>query len=673
MKNKIVPFLVFACFCAISNAQTKTPAYVDRVFDEIPLGQIKPSGWLKDQLLVMSHNSTGHIDETYKKIQDDNGWLGGKGDGWEETPYWLDGAVPLAYQIDDKALKEKVLKYINWTIDNQRPSGYFGPITKWERETGNKVDVQNSDKGEDWWPKMVMLKVIQQYYTATNDKRVLPFMTKFFDYQMKTLDKSPIGKWTDWSASRGSENIQIVQWLYTINKDKNLLALAEKIKQQSFEWSKWLGNRDWVIAAAVNPNGEHWMRRHGVNVAMALKEPAENYLRTGDSTYLKNLKTGFNDLMTLHGLPNGIFSADEDLHGNAPTQGTELCAIVEAMYSLEDIIGITGETSYMDALERATFNAMPSQTTDSYNEKQYFQMANQIEIQRGVYAFSLPFDRQMNNVLGARSGYTCCYANMHQGWTKFTQHLWYRNKNNGIAALIYSPNVLSTTVGTQNEKITITENTQYPFNENIDFQMEMKKAVQFPFQLRIPSWCTNAEIFINNQKVDFTAKDGIVTLDRKWNNKDKLTLKLPMKVNASSWADNSKVIERGPLVYALKMNENWSKDTQKEEGEYFTLSSTSNWNYGLLEESVKNLDKDVEVKQLGLKENFKWNLANAPIELSIKSKQIPDWKAVNGLAYLPVSGRDGVYKGNVNNVQETITLVPIGFTKLRIVAFPLVK
>ncbi len=50
----------------------------------------------------------------------------------------------------------------------------------------------------------------------------------------------------------------------------------------------------------------------------------------------------------------GIFSADEDLHGNDPTQGTELCAIVEAQYSLEEIIGITGDPYYMEALEKMT-------------------------------------------------------------------------------------------------------------------------------------------------------------------------------------------------------------------------------------------------------------------------------------------------------------------------------
>src|SRR3546814_4757980 len=87
----------------------------------------------------------------------------------------------------------------------------------------------------------------------------------------------------------------------------------------------------------------------------------------------------FTDLMTLHGLPMGIFSGDEDLHGNAPTQGIELCSITESMFSLEKIIAVTGDVRYMDALERMTFNALPTQTTDDYNMKQYFQVANQVQ------------------------------------------------------------------------------------------------------------------------------------------------------------------------------------------------------------------------------------------------------------------------------------------------------
>ena len=66
-----------------------------------------------------------------------------------------------------------------------------------------------------------------------------------------------------------------------------------------------------MINAATYQNDKEWMSRHGVNVGMGLKDPAVNYQRTKDEKYLKDLKTGFNDLMTLHGLPMGIYSADE--------------------------------------------------------------------------------------------------------------------------------------------------------------------------------------------------------------------------------------------------------------------------------------------------------------------------------------------------------------------------
>jgi len=157
----------------------------------------------------------------------------------------------------------------------------------------------------------------------------------------------------------------LIQWLYNMNKDSSLLPLASLIESQSFAWSEWLGNRDWVIDAATQQNDQHWMHRHAVNVAMGLKSPALNYQRTGNKEYIKSLNTGFHDLMTLHGLPMAIFSGDEDLHGNDPAQGIELCAIAESMFSLEQIIGITGDPRYMDALERMTFNALPTQTTDS--------------------------------------------------------------------------------------------------------------------------------------------------------------------------------------------------------------------------------------------------------------------------------------------------------------------
>lgn len=672
--NKLVILLSFLLVSFTRDTTTSTHVsneFVPEIYSEVPLSNVKPTGWLLNQLKIMRNGSTGHLDEMHSKIGHDNGWLGGNGDGWEETPYWLDGAVPLAYLLNDESLKKKVLTYINWTIDHQRPSGYFGPVTKTELAGGNPPDENTCETGEDWWPKMVMLKVIQQYYSATDDSRVIPFMTRYFSYQKNVLQKCPIGKWTEWSKSRGADNVMMVQWLYSKTKDPSLLELASLIESQSFPWSEWLGNRDWVMGAAAQQNHDHWMHRHAVNVGMALKSPAVNYQRTKDAKYLTALKTGWDDLMLLHGLPMGIFSGDEDLHGNDPTQGVELCAIVESMFSMEKIVSITGDVQYMDALERMTFNALPTQTTDDYNMKQYFQIANQVQVSRGVFDFSLPFDREMNNVFGLKSGYTCCTSNMHQGWTKYTHHLWYTTQDNGLAALEYGPNQLTTKINGQD--ITIKEETTYPFSDVIVFTVTSKKAVKFPFQLRIPSWCIEATISINGTVQSTEMGGKIVTLNRSWKDGDKLTLKFPMTLTTSNWGRNSRAVERGPLVYALRLGTKWEKGNEPNEGDYYSIYPLDEWNYGLAERMIKDPVQNAKIITRPVDDSFVWNVSHAPIEISVPARKIPAWKAVNCVAYQPVTDRDGLYKGKVSDVNEMITLIPYGCTKVRVVAFPVVK
>ena len=650
--------------------------FVMPVYSELPPGAVKPGGWLLHQLQIMRDGTTGHLDEVYAKVKDSNGWLGGTGDGWEETPYWLDGAVPLAWLLADKTLQDKVMKYINWTLEHQRPSGYFGPVTKAEREKSNFVEAASCATGEDWWPKMLMLKVMQQYYLASGDPRVIPFLRKYFAYQLAALKGCPLGQWTEWAVSRGTENILVAQWLYSITQDASLLELASLIESQSFAWSTWLGNRDWVIEAAAHQSRDNWMHRHGVNVGMGLKAPALNYQRTGNSKYLTDQKTGFHDLMLLHGLPMGIFSADEDLHGNNPEQGTELCALVEAMYSMEQTMAITGDIEYMDALERMAYNALPTQTTDDYNAKQYFQIANQVQVKKGVFSFTLPFDRQMTNVFGMRSGYTCCLANMHQGWTKFASHLWYTAGDGGLAALEFAPCEVTALVGQGKEKISIKEITGYPFDENIRFELGVSRPVEFSFFVRLPGWCNEAVLMLNGIELKREKGGQVIHIKRIWKNGDILVVQFPMQVKISEWGRNSRAVERGPLVYALKLDERWEKGHDEKEGDYFCVYPIGKWNYGISAQAISDPANHFEFRKTAessqLTSGFIWNLAHVPGELITTGRRIPSWQLLNDVAPIPVTDRNGLFKGAVNDSVETITLVPYGFTKVRIVAFPIV-
>src|SRR5580704_9739608 len=134
---------------------------------ELPLGSIAPHGWLREMLVRQAKGATGHLDSLYPEVMGvRNGWRGGDGDQWERGPYWLDGLLPLAYMLHDAALIAKTRPFIEWTLNSEQPDGYFGPMKDYPEERG----LQRGNC-RDWWPHMVMLKVLQQYYSATGDKR----------------------------------------------------------------------------------------------------------------------------------------------------------------------------------------------------------------------------------------------------------------------------------------------------------------------------------------------------------------------------------------------------------------------------------------------------------------------------------------------------------------------
>jgi hypothetical protein len=146
-----------------------------------------------------------------------------------------------------------------------------------------------------------------------------------------------------------------------------------------------------------------------------------------------------------------------------------------------------------------------------------------------------------------------------------------------------------------------------------------------------------------------------------------------MEVTTSNWAKNSRAVERGPLVYALKLGERWEKSNEPAEGDYYSIYPTEAWNYGLLQEAINNPKAKLQVTVQPVATPFIWNQQHAPITITAPARKIPDWKVVNGVAHQPITNRTNVYQGETGKEVETISLIPYGCTKVRIVAFPVVK
>ena len=664
MKRTILTLTTITLFTFTSfSKEVRNPHYITnqapllaQPYTALPLGAIKPKGMLLKMLELQRDGLTGHLDSIYSLVcGNNNGWLGGTGDGWERGPYWIDGLIPLAYILNDTELKAKAQKWIEWSIINQRKDGYFGPPLLPE----GYIRIPGTQQGqrEDWWPKMVMLKALQQYYTATQDERVINLMLRYFKYQQEMLPKFPLGHWTFWGNRRGGDNLAVVYWLYNITKEKSLLDLAETIKQQTFDWTTiYSGN----AIRQLNPLPD----LHCVNVAQGLKEPIIYYQQQPEQKYLDAVKAGLSALKDCHGFVNGMYGGDERLHGNDPTQGSELCSAVEMMFSFENILPITGDVYYADYLEKVAYNVLPTQSTDDYSRKQYFQQANQVLITDEERNFFN--DKNGRIVFGTTTGYPCCLANMHQGWPKFVQNLWYATSDNGIAALVYGPSEATAKVA-NGEEVTIVERTDYPFKENIQFTIQTNRNVKFPFHLRIPQWCKKPTIFINGKAVATKTNNNIVVINREWSAGDVVEVNLAMDFRFSYWYENSLGIERGPLVYALKIEEEWREVTKEGcDDTFWEVLPKSSWNYAILKSEIENNNLKIETKD-NIPAN-PWNLANVPITVKTKAKRLPIWQMERGSAgKIPSPSNPG---RETEKQEEEIVLIPYGCTTLRISQFP---
>ena len=221
-------------------------------FRPLPLGSIRPTGWLENQLRIQADGLSGHLDEFWPDIKD-SGWIGGKAEGWERAPYWLDGVVPLAYLLDDPGLKAKVHRYMDYALTHQAEDGWLGP----EKSATGKYQVR------DPWPVFVMLKALTQYQEATPDPRVIPAISKYLKCLHGQINERPL---FEWNRMRWQDGVLTVYWLYEKTREPWLIDLAKKMKEQGYDWEAHF--QDLPHKQKVQ-KWEH--ESHVVNNAMGLK------------------------------------------------------------------------------------------------------------------------------------------------------------------------------------------------------------------------------------------------------------------------------------------------------------------------------------------------------------------------------------------------------------------
>ena len=621
----------------------------------LPLGSIRPEDWLLEQLQTQRDGLTAGLDGRWSDLGPECGWLGGPGDCGENAPYYLDGLVTLAWTLDDEALKAKAMAYIEWILSSQREDGWFGP-------EGN----------DDYWPLMIALKALRQYFTATNDRRVLVLMDRFFKYQVLHLGDHPLKAW---AVARGGENMELALWLYNITGQKHLLELCKKLRAQTLDWPnyfhtfantvpmsrslKWDRLKEALEEEKNEPLvGEkrpyfhtQFHLSHGVNIAMGLKTPGVINLFKSGFKEEGGFRFGWNKLVRHHGVASGMFICDKHLNGNSPTQGSELCAIVELMYTLETLLGL-GDfiAEYADILEKIAYNALPAAFSADMTAHQCQEQVNQVKVSRQTRKWYNCTDGA--NLFASVPDEDCCAANCGQGWPRFVASLWYATADGGLQAVSYAPCTVRAVLDGVPVRLTVSGG--YPFSQSVQIRISVKKPCEFPLYLRMPFWTRQPMVFLPDGEIMQVRAGDVSCVRRRWRSGDVIRLEMGTVPRLTKWYHQSGAVELGPLLMALQPEER----RERNENDDWEVTADSPWNWALVrDEPMKAVYSGARPGAFGKGE--------APVKVLVKAVPV-EW------------GMDGGSAASVPMVPvvkekdaRVIELVPFGGTTLRIGQFPL--
>ncbi|MBS1598904.1 MAG: glycoside hydrolase family 127 protein [Bacteroidetes bacterium] len=638
-------------------------------FIKLPIGSIKPGGWVLKYLELQRDGLTGHLGEISAWLdKNDNAWFSGNGKGshgWEEVPYWLKGYGDLGYILHDEKIIAETKIWLEKVFQSQTPDGYFGPRIV---ENDHQANQGNTP---DLWPNMIMLWTMQSYYDYNHDARVLPFMTKYFKWQMTVPDDQLLRLY--WENSRGGDNLYSIYWLYNRTGEKWLLDLANKIHKRT---------ADWTLKDSL-PN---W---HNVNIAQCFREPATYFMQTKDTSFLHATYNDFYLIRNLYGqVPGGMFGADENARVgfDDPRQGVETCGMVEQMASDEILTAISGDPMWADNCEDVAFNTYPAAVMPDFRGLRYLTAPNMVVSDSKNHAPGIqnegPF--LMMNPFNSR----CCQHNHSQGWPYYAEHLWMATPDNGVAAIFYNNNEVELRVGDKKGNIiSLKQTTNYPFDEHIKIQVSASTPINFPLYLRVPGWCDGATLMVNGKKVDArTMAASYIRIENKWRDGDIIELNLPMTFKIREWQKNknSVSLNYGPLTFSLKIDEyykqmdskktvmwdsKWQPNADQTKWPSYEIYPASMWNYGLILSDKALTDQFELMKRPWPANDFPFTQDAVPFVVKAKGKIIPEW-GLDKYGLCDVLPQSPVA---VSTKEQNIELIPMGAAKLRISSFPVVK
>ncbi|KDN35710.1 hypothetical protein RSAG8_11389, partial [Rhizoctonia solani AG-8 WAC10335] len=608
----------------IVGRQNATYSLSPKLYTNLNLGQIKPTGWLKDQLQLQADGLAGNLNRFYPLVTESS-WTGGTrnySDLNEAGSYWFVSHYSL-YSLN--AVKD----FMDHVLNTQYPDGWLG------NETGDRWQPRHLWGRYPFLFGGIMLVEADPSYT---DKFVAAFH-KFVELSNQMLRN---GKGTnDWTGGTLCQDYSMaLQWLHDNHpngKEELLVDTMQRIKAVSTNWRDVMSQAKFPTSS-VSEFRIYW---HGVNLAEGLKASGTTYRFTHDATEKTEAAAAWDRLYKYHGRPSGIFAADEYLAGLDAIRGTELCLVVESIYSSSYLYQVFGDAKYAERAERQAYNSLPATISGDMWTHQYLQQQNQISV-RDMSPNPFPADGPYSNVFGLEPNYPCCTVNHPQGYPKFISHAVVASVDQkSLTQIYFGPLAVKTTLSGIGATVSINVDTNYPFSDNVKTTITTSKP--FDFYIRVPTWVS--------------VKAGTTVV----------SLVLSADITVESRPLGSIAIHRGPFNYALDIPRRSTLlktpyPVEPRASDY-QFDATASWNYAI---DPSTLKFNPAPSGTALKKPI-FDSGAPPLSISVKGCLV-DWELA-GTTFVRPPPQNATCTGN----KVDLKLIPFGATKLRISEFPVIQ
>ena len=606
------------------------------MYGYFPAEAITPRGWLRRQLEIEAAGLAGNLDRVWPDVRDSK-WIGGDRDGWERVPYWLDGFIPLAWLLNDEEMKKRAHRYVDAILCAQCEDGWICPCEESMRPS------------YDLWAYFLIGKVLCVYYECSADARVIPALESAMECLYRLL-KDGTSVLARWGRARWFECMIPLAFLYERRPRIWIRELAQMLRAQGLDYAA-------ETELWKRPLNKWTFETHIVNMGMMLKyeEVTAQLLGEKSSGMAEKL---WNILETYNGTVVGTFSGDECLSGMDANRGTELCSVVELMYSCEILYAITGDTVWMDRLERLAFNALPATVSDDMWTHQYDQMVNQIACVRFPGKSFFRTNSSDAHLFGLEPNFGCCTANLGQGWPKFAWSV-FRRTDSGIDVGMMLPAELHTQL--DEADVCVSVDTEYPFRHTGTVAVITDRSTRFTLSIRIPSWAKN--VLVNG--VPFSGE--VYAVDRLWEGTTEIKLSFNDIPHFVSRPHDLKAVEYGALVYALPLEAEYKKiEYVKNDVERkfpycdYELYPKSPWQFGFASVSLTAEEQE----------------GDADVPFSSQSPRVTVQAKLSPISWGMADGYDLVADTSPASrvaltASDTYALFPYGCTRLRMTEMPL--